>query len=61
MEKLAKEYNVGIIGRFSEMPLWYAVACTKESKGNALEVANSFYESGLFEEASPAFISHGAH
>jgi len=61
LEKLAKEYNVGIIGRFSEMPLWYAVACTKESKGNALEVANSFYESGLFEEASPAFISHGAH
>jgi len=57
LEKLAKEYNVGIIGEALYIPLWYLVSCTKESKGNALEVANSFYESGLFEGAEPAFIS----
>jgi hypothetical protein len=57
LEKLSKEYNVGMIGNVPKMPLWYVVACTKDSKGNALSVANSFYESGLFVGAEPAFIS----
>jgi len=57
LEKLSKEYNVGIIGKVPKIPNWYVVACTKESKGNALAIANSFYESGLFDGAQPAFIS----
>jgi hypothetical protein len=57
LEKLSKEYNVGIIGKVPIRPLWYVVACTKKSKGNALAIANSFYESGLFDGAEPAFIS----
>jgi hypothetical protein len=57
LEKISKEYNVGIIGKVPIRPLWYVVACTKKSKGNALAVANSFYESGQFDGAEPAFIS----
>jgi len=57
LEKISKEYNVGIIGKVPNIPLWYVVACTKKSNGNALAVANSFYKSGLFDGAEPAFIS----
>jgi hypothetical protein len=57
LERLAQENNVVIAGKSPIMPLWYVVACTKESKGDALATANSFYESGLFSDAEPAFIS----
>ncbi len=29
------------------------MVCTNESKGNSIEIANKFYESGLFEYAIP--------
>jgi len=35
---------------------WYELACTTQSKGNALEMANLFYSTGLFEESIPYFI-----
>lgn len=35
------------------MPEWFVLSCDNESKGNALEMANSFYESGLFAAAEP--------
>ncbi len=57
LKRLSKEYNVGIIGKVPKIPQCYVVACTKQSKGNALEVANLFYGSGLFESAEPVFIS----
>lgn len=57
LEKLAKENNVGIIGSIPEAPLWYVLACTKESNGNALEISNLFNESGLFNGAEPVFLS----
>lgn len=57
LENLSKEYNLGIIGKVSEIPNWYIVACTKETKGNALMIANTLYESKLFEGVEPAFIS----
>ena len=57
LEKMATKYNVEIFGRFQGRQELYALACTKDSKGNALEIANIFYESELFHIAEPAFIS----
>ena len=55
---MAKEYNVLIFGKlqgFDENV--YVVACTRDSKGHTLDIANAFYESGLIKGAEPSFIS----
>lgn len=38
------------------IPLWHIVSCTRASSGNALDMANKAYESGLFEATSVDFI-----
>lgn len=53
LEDLAKESKVEIVGNDSFMPLWYVLSCDKNSKGNALEMANLFYETGKFMAAQP--------
>jgi subtilisin family serine protease len=53
LESFSSENNVEILGNNKFMPLWYTLACTKSSAGNALEMANLFYESGKFSAAEP--------
>lgn len=53
LERLAEEHRLTILGNNTYMPLWYALACDRNSKGNALEMANLFYETGLFSAAQP--------
>lgn len=38
------------------MESWFILSCDKNSDGNALEMANKFYESGMFEFSFPDFI-----
>lgn len=57
LEELARESNVSIISKYEELPNMYVLACDRDSKGNALEVANSLYETGLFEATEPSFMS----
>jgi len=38
------------------MPLWYTLSCSKNSAGNALEMANLFYESNLFSAIDIDFL-----
>lgn len=54
--RYAAEHNVKIVeeGAFQ---LWYILSCTEQSKGNALEMANMFYESGLFAETEAEFLN----
>lgn len=56
----AAEHNVEIIeeGAFQ---LWYILSCTERTIGNALSMANLFYESGLFAAAEPEFINTIRH
>lgn len=57
LEEMADENNVHVVG---EIPLTgnaYILTCTKDSNGNALEMANQFYESGMFLSSTPEFIS----
>ena len=57
LEELAREYKVNIISRYDELPDMYVLACDRDSKGNALDVANSLYETELFEATEPSFMS----
>lgn len=56
LEKLAEAHNVEILGNNEYMPLWYTLACSKESSGNSLEMANLFYESNLFTSCQPDLL-----
>jgi len=56
LKKMAKENNVEILGNNKFMPLWYTLSCSKKSTGNALEMANLFYESKLFSVAEADFL-----
>ncbi len=57
LEKLARENNVEIVGNNKYMPLWFTLSCSKFSKGNALQMANYFYELGKFEAAQPDLMT----
>lgn len=46
-----QKYTMNFVNEF--MPLWYTLSCDNESAGDALQMANEFYESGLFEFAEP--------
>lgn len=56
LEQLAAANHVDIIGQNKYMPLWYTLYCTSESTGNALDMANLFYETELFEASEPDFM-----
>ncbi|MFA7082440.1 MAG: S8 family serine peptidase [Bacteroidales bacterium] len=58
LENMATANNVTILGNYKHLPLLYTLSCSKESQGNALEMANSFYESGLFEFTDPDFFGN---
>jgi len=53
LEEFAQLHEVEILGNNYFMPLWYTLACTKRSPGNAMEMANLFYESGKFCASEP--------
>ena len=55
LERYAAEYNVKIIGEGAFQP-WYILRCKLKSEYNALELANIFYESGLYSATEPEII-----
>lgn len=59
LEDFAAKNKVEILGKNKFMPLWYTLSCTKHSKGNALEMANLFYESSKFRSAEPDLMIEG--
>jgi hypothetical protein len=59
LQYLATENRVTVRGNNEFMPLWYIVECSKESAGNALQMANLFYETGLFNATEPEFHTFG--
>lgn len=56
LQSLSSENNMEIYGSYQFMPLWYILSCTKNSRGNAMEMANLFYETQLFEYSHPEFM-----
>lgn len=43
----------------STIPLWYSLVCDQSSYGNALELANKAYETGMFDVTDVEFIDDG--
>ncbi|MDP2889441.1 MAG: S8 family serine peptidase [Bacteroidota bacterium] len=52
LNQYAKQTKSIIVKQDVFMPLWYVLSCTKASE-NAMELANKFFESGLFQYAEP--------
>lgn len=53
---IASQKKVSIIEQNRFMPLWYTLRCTEKTIENTLEVANSFFETGLFASAIPDLL-----
>ena len=47
------ETNTELFKQNEFMKNWFTLIATKESRGDALSMANYFYESGLFEASEP--------
>lgn len=56
LETFANEHNVSILANMPHS-LWYELSCTQNSTGNALEMANTAYESGLFAYSEAIFVN----
>ena len=56
--ELAEKYSIQILGYNEFMPLWFTLSCNRECSLNVIEVANSFYETNLFESAEPELLYH---
>ena len=56
MSGIAKDLNLNVLERNEFDPLVYVLQTTKQSSGNALEIANRIHESGAFEYAEPDFL-----
>jgi subtilisin family serine protease len=53
LKQEADKEGVVIMWQNEFMPLWFAMSITKNSKNNAMDISNRFYESGLFQCAEP--------
>ncbi|QKX06886.1 S8 family serine peptidase [Aquimarina sp. TRL1] len=56
--KKAKEMDLEVLGHDKFMPLWFTLSVTSKNKLNSIQLANIFYETGLFESTEPAFRYH---
>lgn len=59
LKQLSTIYQIDILGNNMYQPLWFTLACSNKSRGNALEMANVFYETGLFSAAEPDIMVDG--
>lgn len=56
LDRLAAAFGVTVIGEDPVVPLLFTLSCDASSKGNALEMANLFHQTGRFEAVSPDFM-----
>ncbi|RAW02878.1 S8 family serine peptidase [Pseudochryseolinea flava] len=57
LQKFARDNKAVVVGQNQFMPLWFTLSTTEASTKNALQLANSFYESGLFTYAEPDLMT----
>lgn len=50
---LSKKWGFEVLGSNKFMPLWLTVSCTKSGHTNAIDLANTLFETGIFEAAEP--------
>ena len=59
LERTAKSYGLIVIEQNKFMPLWFVLKKENSTRGKSLDIANSFYETGLFEECAPDLAMEG--
>lgn len=57
LQALAEKSNVRIIGQNKFMANWFTLSCSKESRGNALELANLFEKESYITAAQPDLMT----
>ena len=60
LDAYAAENNLILLEEDRVVPLLYTLVCTASSRGNALEMANLFHETGRFEAVAPDFMGRRA-
>lgn len=58
LQQLAAQHGIEVVGNNEFLPLWYVLSCTSASSMNAIEAANHFHTSGMFESSSPEILSY---
>ena len=58
LEQMAEQTGLDILHDGYDRSLWYRMVITEESELNALECANIFYESGLFDSVEMVFMNN---
>lgn len=58
LQQLAAQHGIEVVGNNEFLPLWYVLSCTSTSSMNAIEAANHFHTSGMFESSSPEILSY---
>lgn len=58
LKNMISETNTELKEQNGFMKKWFSLIATKESKGDALKMANYFYESGLFEYCEPEIVKY---
>jgi len=53
LNQIIAETNTELVKQDEFMPKWFELRATKNSNGDALKMANYFYETGLFECSEP--------
>lgn len=61
LQQMAALHGIEVVGNNEYMPLWYILSCTSTSSMNAIEAANFFYTSGVFESSSPETLIYEAY
>lgn len=57
LSSYAELYGLKIVKKVSLMPLWYILSVSPSAGGNAVDIANSLWESGKFAAALPDLCS----
>ncbi len=58
LNKIISKTNTELVEQDKYMPKWFHIRATKKSNGDALEMANYFYETGLFEHSEPSISKY---
>lgn len=56
LQKTASKKGAEIVKQVPYMPEWYILSVKKGAVGSSLDLANQFYETGLFADIDPAFM-----
>lgn len=58
LNQIISETNTELVEQNEFMPKWFELKATKKSDGDALKMANYFYETGLFEHSEPGISKY---